>query len=1136
VLQNTLYRKIFLDLINLNTSQMRRFLTLPGLIVLVNLNLLQAQSVQITGTVTSSEDGLGLPGVSIVVKGTTLGAVTNLDGYYVLAVPEDATTLIFSYVGMITQELAIGGRTTIDVVLDPDVVGIDEVVVTAIGIKRETKALGYAVQEVSSEEIQNAARTSVLDALSGKVAGVYLNRASGEAGASTFIEIRGAASLTRNNQPLFVVDGVPIDNSGNTANSVGGVSESNRAIDLNPDDIESLSVLKGGAATALYGLRAANGAIIITTKQGSQTGAGRMQVNLNSSIRIEQVSQLPPLQKSFAQGSSRYIGYYGDRTTSLQHPDEPLFAGSGWYNGVSWGPSLRDLRYTTDPGYIPSNEWAYGGGTPMDEWRANWDPNGRLVPADHPLADPNAPAIAYDQYDFFQKAVSYKNHLDISGGDENGTFYLSLSNSKDDGVVPNNTFGKTTVKFSGSKQVVKNLTVGATANFINSKGERLQKGSNLSGIMLGLMRTPPNFDNSFKYQLPDGSQRSYQGGGGYDNPYWTANKIKYTDVVNRIIGNLNIAWDAADWLNFSYRIGIDEWFKNVHDYYEKGSNEFPDGYNARANIVSSDINSDLIMNIHKAVSDKIILRCTLGQNIYQESSTSTTSAAFGLETLDFYNMANTSDNRGYESNAKKRTAAFFGNVGLDYNTMLYVDATGRYEWSTTLPANNNSFFYPSISAGFVFTRLPILQDNRILTFGKLRASFAQIANDATSYATETYFYQPSPGDGWTNGLEFPFLNVNSFSLGNVIGNQVMTPENMKTWEVGADLRFFMGRMNLDLGYFHSKNEDLLMPVPVARTTGYSDRYLNAGTMETRGFEIVVNAVPVKTSDFTWELTINWSNPYSEVTRLAPDVPSLPLSGFVEPQVRAVEGQSYRMLYGLKWARDESGRILIDDDPNNEIMDGFPFSDPEQQDMGAVSPDWTSGITNTFSWKGISLSALVDIKKGGLMWNGTRGALYYFGTHKDTETRGEQKVWEGVYGHVNTDGDVEHYNTPFQPGSGISTGAGSDNATTVTLDEDWYWWIGEGSAFTGPSEPYVEKAGWVRLRELTLAYRFPESLLGNTPVRNLELYFTGINLWLKTPYTGVDPETSLVGNSNGLGLDYFNNPGVKSYTFGLRLGF
>jgi hypothetical protein len=364
----------------------------------------------------------------------------------------------------------------------------------------------------------------------------------------------------------------------------------------------------------------------------------------------------------------------------------------------------------------------------------------------------------------------------------------------------------------------------------------------------------------------------------------------------------------------------------------------------------------------------------------------------------------------------------------------------------------------------------------------------------------------------------------------------MTPENMKTWEIGADLRFFMGRLNLDVGYFNARNEDLLMPVPITRSTGYSHRYLNAGTMETNGFEIVVSGSPVKTGEFSWDITLNWSNPYSKVISLAPDVPSLQLSGFVEPQIRAVEGEQYRVIYGLDWARDEDGNILIDDDPTNSILDGFPFSDPEQQPLGVVSPRWTAGMINSFSYRGITLSALLDVKNGGLMWNGTKGALYYFGTHKDTETRGETKVWTGKYGHVTEDGDVEHYNTPFEPGSGSTAGSGGANETSVVVDENWYWQDGEGSIFTGPSGPYVEESGWVRLRELTLSYNFPESLIGNTPIRNLEVYFTGINLWLSTTYTGVDPETSLVGNNNGLGLDYFNNPGVKSYTFGLRLGF
>jgi TonB-linked SusC/RagA family outer membrane protein len=1089
--------------------------------VFVGFNL-HAQGYEVTGKVTSAEDGAVLPGVSVVVQGTTIGTVTNFDGEYAITVPQRATSLMFSFVGMRTTEVALDGSTTINVEMESDALKLDEVVVTAIGIARDAKALGYGVETVSEDQISKSSRTSVIDALGGKVAGVRLNRASGEAGASTFIEIRGSASLTRSNQPLFVVDGVPIDNSGNTGNTVDGVSESNRAIDINPDDVADISILKGGAATALYGIRAANGAVIITTKSGKRSTEG-VRVNYSGSVRIEQVSQLPPLQKKYAQGSEIYMGFF-DRT-GVQMGDE------GIYNAVSWGPAFEDLRYTTDPSFVPGNEYAYGGMTPMDEYIEKWDPNGRLVPADHPLAGSQVPS-AYDHYDFFQTGVSYKNHIDISGGDAVSTFYMSFSNNNNEGVVPNNTFDKTSFKLSGTRDVSSKLSVGASMNYVNSEGNRIQKGSNISGIMLGLLRTPPSFDNSYGYQFADGSQRSYRGGGGYDNPYWTANNILYNDKVDRLLGNFHINYLPTDWMSFTYRLGADIWTKDVKDYFEIGSNAFPTGQVTDCNCVNKDFNSDLIMSIQKQLSPDLGFTLTAGNNIFQSAYTYTRAIAFGLTELEFYNMNNSSDVRGYEGSNMKRTAAFYGDVALDFKGMLFLNATGRQEWSTTMPADNNSFFYPSVSAGFVFTELPGLQGNPILPFAKLRASYAQIANDAALYRTDNYYFRASPGDGWTNGLTYPFRGVNAFTLGGTIGNTNLRPETMNSMEVGVDLRFLEGRLGLDVTYFNNENNDLLLPQEIAPSTGYGAQYVNAGSMRTYGFELRLNATPVKTANFSWDILATWSNPYSEVTELADNVPNLFLSGFVEPQVRAVEGEAYRTLFGLNWARDENGNILINDNPGDAIMDGFPQSDPEMQAQGSVMPDWTAGITNVISYRGISLSALIDIKKGGLMWNGTKGALYYFGTHKDTEARGETKVWEGVNGHVNIDGDVVHLD-----GDGNEVaGPGAVNTTEVVIDEDWYWWSGEGSGFTGPSEPYVEEADWVRLRELTLSYAIPSSVLGNGLINNLEVYFTGINLWLSTPYTGVDPETSLVGNNNGLGIDYFNNPGTKSFTFGLRVGF
>ena len=1091
----------------------------------------------VTGVVTSAEDGSTLPGVSVVVKGTVMGTTTNPNGEYSIVVPEGYNTLIFSFIGMETKEVEIGNKSIVNVSLEPSVLGLEEVVVTAIGIEREKKALGYSVEEVGGDDLSNTRQVNVVDALQGKVAGVRINRASGDPGASSFIEIRGSASLTRNNQPLFVIDGVPIDNSGNTGNNVAGVAESNRAIDINPDDIESLTVLKGGAATALYGIRAANGAIIITTKSGRNTG-GKIEVNFRSSIRVEQANKLPPLQNKFAQGSQDFADLYrffGLPSSNLAYPDQTR------YSAVSWGPSLDTLVYTKDPNFVPANFFpGYGNGqSSMEEYIAKWDPNGRLIGVQDAqrlgVTTTGMAAQAYDPYELFQTGVSSNNYLSISAGNEKSNFFLSYGNNDNQGIVPNARFTRNTAKLAANTVLNEKLRVGGSINYSNSLGNRIQKGSNISGLMLGLMRTPPTFNNAFGYQFPDKSQRSYRGGGGYDNPYWIVNNIRYKDITNRLIGNVNAEYNATEWLSFFYRMGYDGWFKDTKSFFEKNSNSFPDGRLEKSNEYNIDLNSDIFATINKDLNDDMSIRIRVGQNLYQRTYQSTSAIAFGLNQFEFPNMSNTSDARGYESNFRKRTSAWYGDVGFEYQRMLYLNLTGRYEKSTTLPEGNNGFFYPSASASFVFTELPGLADNEFLSFGKFRISYAQIANDAAAYATQNYYFQPSPGDGWTDGLTYPLLGVNAYTLGDVIGNRTLRPENQNSFEVGANLIFMNNKLGLDVTYFYNTSTDLLLSVPVAASSGFGANYVNAGEMFTRGFEVILNATVVNTKDLRWDISANWSNPYSEVTKLAEGVENVFLSGFTEPQVRAVVGFPYRTLFGLDWERDAEGRVLIDDDPNNAIMDGFPFSSPELKPLGNVNPDWIAGITNTLTYKGFSLSALIDIKKGGLMWNGTKGALYFFGTHKDTENRGESKVWEGVYGHIDADGEIAHYETPFDPTTEVK-GVGSTNTTDVVVDETWYWWEGEGSGFTGPSSPYVEKAGWVRLRNITLSYQFSPSLLDNGPFRSVELYVTGFNLWLNTPYTGVDPETSLVGSNNGLGIDYFNNPGTKGYTFGLNLGF
>jgi len=472
---------------------MRKITMMLAFLLFAGLSFAYAQTKTISGTVTSADNGSALPGVTVQVKGTTNGTVTDFNGKYSLNVKSSAKTLIFSFVGMKTQEVAIDGRTTINVVMKSSALSLKQVVVTALGISRQKRALGYSVTKVSSAEISKTPVTDAINALAGRVAGVRVTSSSGAAGAAPFVEIRGSSSITGNNQPLYVVDGIPIASGGGVGNTAG-VAYSNRTIDINPDDIASISVLKGGAATALYGLRAANGVIIITTKHGKkQVG---LSINYNTSTKFQQISQVPALQNKYAQGGFLYAAYYnqyGYDVSAYQDPD------SHFYNGTSWGPAIDTLRYTTNPAYVPGNvPYSMGGKTSMANYMKYWDPNGRIVGEHSPYAS-NKKVRTYDPYDFFQTGVSVYNDASVSGGNAVTTFYASLSNTNVKGVVPNNTFNRTTFSLNASHKPAKNLKISAIVNYSNVVANRKQQGSNLSGVMLGLLRTPPTFNDAYGY-------------------------------------------------------------------------------------------------------------------------------------------------------------------------------------------------------------------------------------------------------------------------------------------------------------------------------------------------------------------------------------------------------------------------------------------------------------------------------------------------------------------------------------------------------------------------------------------------------------------------------------------------------------
>lgn len=1047
-----------------------------------------AQGQTVTGKVTD-ENGLPLPGATILIQGTTTGASTDFDGNYSI-IANSGDVLQISYIGYATTTRTVGSSSTIDVSLIPDS-QLDEVVVTAVGITRKEKELGYNVQSVSAEAISTRPNADLVNSLSGATSGVQVISSSGEAGASTFITIRGSSSITGNNQPLFVVNGLPIISGGGDS-GVGGVNTSSRTIDINPDDIASLTVLKGGAATALYGVRAANGAIIITTKSGK--GLTEKRIELHTSVGVDRVSQLPGRQKKYAQGNNGvWIGG----------------------NANSFGPEISSLEYDGDTSYI-------------------WDPNGRLVPRGTGNGNP---AKYYDPYDFFQNGSILNNRFSISNGSEKGDYFFSLSNLEQEGIIPNNQFGRTTLRLNANTKLSEKVTFGADLAYTNSRAIQIQKGSNVSGIMLGLLRTATTFDNSAGYEFPDGSQRNYRNGLAYDNPYWTSNNIKFDEDINRFTGNMILNAKFNDMFSLSYNGGIDWFNRRYFDQFKINSRAQPTGYYAEFSNFTRVINSDLLLMFQKDVTEDFNVSLTLGNNVFSTYSKSLFSDALGLEIPNYYNLNNSANNSTSQGTSEYRTLAVFADLRLSYMDMIFLGITGRNDWATTMPVQNESAFYPSASLSFVFTQIEGLKNNDILTFGKLRASAARTANIAPPYQTTNNFVAAGTADGWTTGVNFPFLDQSGFQVNSGLGNPDLTHETQDAWEVGADLRFFKNRFGIDFTYFNNNNKDLLLPVPIAPSSGFTTTFLNAATMESKGIEVSVNFTPFDSEDFRWDVTANYTKFTNIVTGLADGVENLFLGGFTTPQVRAVVGQPYGSIFGEDWYRDANGNILINDDPTDSFRDGYPMTNAAQGlvPIGNTNPDWTGNITNTFKYKNLGLSFLIDVKQGGVLYNGTAFAMNFFGVHERTETREvyynadgsinfnttpaeNLVVFNGVYGHVDANGDV--------------VTSGVQNVSPVVQDQAWYQ--GQGSNFGGgPSSAAMEPADWVRLRELTLSYDLPKIA---SVIKDGQIYFTGRNLWLKTPYTGIDPETNLGGATNAQGMDYFNSPGTKSYVMGVKLTF
>lgn len=1064
------------------------------------------QTRTISGTVRAKSDGQPIPGVSVKATGSTAGAATNGIGAFTISINENTKNLVFTSIGYTTQSFSVEGLSILNVVLEDNSRQLGEVVVTALGIRRETKALGYSAQGVQGSDLTKADQGDVLKSLSGRIAGVQVTSSSGTPGAATYIQLRGANSLTGNNQPLFVIDGNPINNSQNSSGDPGikddkfleGATNSNRGADIDPNDIESITVLKGPAAAAIYGIEAANGAIVITTKRGK---AGQTQVDFNTGVSFDVVNRLPKLQNQWVKGENGVLAPFSSS------------------NRYSWGPNAKDLSWTGIP-----NEF---------------DSHGDLVLNSDPKA--KIPFVPYDNLNnFFRTGSTFSNSVALSGGTDKATYRTSISNNYSNSIVPLQHFQRTSVSFAGDLKISEKLKIASNVNYIASDGNMPQQGSNLSGLMFGITRTPISFDNSnggksaddpAAFLLTNGLQRSYRNG-IYDNPYWTINKNPYTTYLSRIMANVQLDYTLGRGFSAMYRSGIDTYQDNHHQYYEIQSGNAPGGKIYDDRYTYRSLNNDLILTYVKQLTEKLRFDGKVGGNAYSRKMNQLYVQGDGLSAPDYDNIYNAVSIKAANLIVPYRKQGLYYDLNLSYNNMLYFETTGRNDWTSTLPKGKNSFFYPSANASFVFSELPGLQAGNVLSFGKIRASVAQVGKDPSSFLTATYFVPTTFKDGYTDGISFPSNGIPSFSLSDQLGNPGLKPEKTTAYELGTQLQFFKNRLGFDITGYYSKGKDLIVNSPIAGSTGYQFITLNSGSIRNKGIEVQITGTPLKTNDFEWTAFLNYSMTRSKVLSLADGVQQITLNGFTGALIAQLPGKQAGTIYGSGYTRDQGGNIVIDDRPVAN-GGGYPLVDnSRQQQIGNPNPKFLMGLGNTLTYKGISLYTLLDWKFKGDIWNGTRGALAAIGTSDLTNNRGSKTVFSGVSGHLNANGELVHYD-----GSGAEVaGAGAANNVSVPLDQAWYQ--GNGGGFGNLTESFVEDGSYIKLREVSLSYDFKKvfARLDKPFIKSLTAGVYARNIILWTPYHGIDPETSLTGASSAQGIDYFNNPGTSSYGLNLKFKF
>jgi TonB-linked SusC/RagA family outer membrane protein len=1079
----------------------KRFL-LVSLLVLILFNAV-AQTRKISGYVSSADDGLAVPGVTVGVKGTTIGTITDLNGNYTITVPESAKIISFSFVGMITQEFAITSANKIDVVMKSNVIGVNEVVVTAFGMKKERKALGYAVQDVKSEELTRTGSTSFASALQGKLSGVTITPSSGAPGASTQITIRGARSFAGNNTPLYIIDGMPVASqadyqSGSNGNSqvrgdgVSGTDISNRAVDIDPNDIESINILKGQAAAALYGIRATNGVIVITTKSGSAAKGGKPVITFSSYTSADVMSRKPEYQTTWAQGT-------------------PLNNGTGYtFNpnaSACWGPKIVDLP----------NDPAYGGNVPNPRNGNNTTTYAGkyYVPQRFEGGlDPWVAPLVYDNVSsFFQTGVTLNNSVGINQSTDKTSYSFGLSSTNQTGIIASTSQNRHSARINVETKLSNFWVTGASMNYSSNYIKKAPTAND--GLVATVFAAPVNYDlKGIPYQSPTNpySQILYRAT-NFNNPYWNMEHNLFAEKTNRFFGNSYVVFtptissDTDKKLNFRYQFGADSYTTHYQDINEMGSKN-SQGSIANYGITNTTYNSLLTANYDMDITPEVHLNVMLGNEINHQSEKSYREVGNDFNFGGWAHIDNTITRSAVsERKAESRSVGFFGNLSLSYKNMLYLNATGRQDVVSTMPRDNRTFFYPSLSMGFILTELDMFKGNKTLSFAKLRASYAEVGQ-AGSYL-ENYYTSPNYSGGFWVGtpVSYPLGGINSYIPNNIQCDPNLKPQNTVSFEIGTDLKFFNNRLGLEYTYSHQDINDQIFNVPLAGSTGVNSLTMNGGSIYTNTHEAVVSVVPVRKKDIDWNINLNFTKMDNYVSELAPGVQNITLGGFTTPQVRAGIGYKFPVIYGSAFAKDAQGRILVVEDPSS-IYRGMPMAGAPGV-IGNAAPDFILGGSTTFRWKHASISATFDWKSGGQMYHGTNALLEYtYGLAKSTEDRTTPFIYPG-------------FKANGQPND-IQRGGQSD----LKAYYDLY-----SNTLGNINEAYIYDNSFIKMRELTLSYLFPK-------YKSLQIRATAFarNILLWTELPNFDPEATQGNNNMSGAFERFTVPATSNFGLGLNLEF